>query len=160
MTESKEEKMSADTKEEPKITEYNPRNIVPLPKTEEDWKPWKTYWDFIKPWHHPSGYFGVPISGHTHLGAKATILYTDEPGDGPPVQLKAEPHTHPYDQYYVILPKNDPDATVTLLLGDKEEELKLPVAVYIPKYTYHAVLRVPGAGKYTFVSFHETPIYF
>ena len=152
--------MSTDTKEEPKITEYNPRNIVQLPKTEEDWKPWKTYWDFIKPWHHPSGYFGVPISGHTHLGAKATILYTDEPGDGPPVQLKAEPHTHPYDQYYVILPKNDPDATVTLLLGDKEEELKLPVAVYIPKHTYHAVLRVPGAGKYTFVSFHETPIYF
>jgi len=152
--------MSTEVISEDQEKHYDPHNIVPLPTTEEEWKPWKTFWDFIKPWHHPSGYFAVPISGHTHLGAKATILYTDEPGDSPPVELKADPHTHPYDQYYVILPKQDPEATVTLLLGDEEHELKLPVAVYIPKETYHAVLRVPGAGKYTFVSFHETPIYF
>ena len=152
--------MSTEAKEQSKEKYFDPRNVVQLPKTEEDWSPWKTFWNFIKPWHHPPGYFCVPISGHTHLGAKATILYVDDPGDSPPKEVGADPHTHPYDQYYVILPKKDPNATITLLLGEKEYELKVPVAVYIPKETYHCVLKNPGAGKTYFVSFHETPIYF
>ncbi len=152
--------MTTENKEEDKKKQFDPKNIVQLPQTEEEWKPWKTFWDFIRPWHHPPGYIALPISGHTHFGAKSTVLYVNEPGDSPPVQAEVHPHTHPYDQYYVILPKKDPNATIVLLLGEKQYELKLPVAVYIPKDIYHAVVRVPGAGKSIFISFHETPIYF
>lgn len=135
------------------------RNIVKLPETEEDWKEWKNFWAFVKPWHHGLGYFTLPISAHTHHDSSSTILFASRPGTGPipGPPSRADVHVHDVDQYYVFIGSRGEGLKGKLLLGEKEYEIGPNTAIFVPKGTPHAILK--GGFANVTISFLPTPIY-